>query len=370
MPEATQLPAGAGSGPGVTIAICCHNGAKRLAPTLAHLRSQIVPPGLQWEVLFIDNASTDGSAQLAQVFWDDDNSAPLRVVREPLLGVRNARERALKEAKFEIIGFVDDDTWLGEHWVAVASEVMAGNPKLGAIGSLIYPACEATPPPWWYGLGPYFGVLLEAPAGPREWLNTGGLAIRKSAWQALVGSGFQFRLVGRYGRRLSCGEDNELTYALHRAGWELRIEPRLRLLHFIEAHRMTWRYMRRMVRSHAASWLLLDAQMGAAEGRQFPPNFNESWRRHALSRVKYLLLHTRRLWQWAVSGVEGDPEVLQVEREIGRLIGLLTFRDQFTRLMRQARERNSAQRSPTTARPIRRPTDVGSVTGTSQGIAL
>ncbi|MFZ0888806.1 MAG: glycosyltransferase [Candidatus Binataceae bacterium] len=357
MPEATQLPAGAGAGASVTMAICCHNGAKRLRPTLAHLRAQIVPPDIQWEVLFIDNASTDGSAQLAQELWGNDSSAPLRIVREPLLGVRNARERALKEAKFELIGFVDDDTWLGEHWVAVATEVMAGNPALGAVGGLIYPAYEATPPFWWYDLARYFGLLLEAPAEPRHWLNTGGTAIRKSAWQALISKRFRSRLVGRYGKRLSCGEDNELTYALHQAGWELRIEPRLRLLHFIEADRMTWPYMRRMVRSHAASWVMLHAIFAAAEGRRLPDRFpwlpdslKESWQRHVFSTVKNSLLRPRRLWRWAVSGVEGDPEVLEMEHEIGGLIGLLTFRNQFTRLMRQARERASAQPGHTPAR--------------------
>lgn len=328
--------------PNFTAAICCHNGAQRLAPTLAHLRAQIVPSEIEWEVLFIDNASTDGSAELARALWSD-GPAPLRIVHEPELGLSNARERVRKEAKFEIIGLLDDDTWVCDRWVAVAAQAMASAPALGVVAPLIYPAFEAPPPRWWYDYANYFAILLSAPTTPLRYLNCGGAAIRKSAWDGLRGDGFQWRMVGREGKKLSCGEDNELTFALRLAGWKLRIEPRLRLIHFIEAHRVTWPYMRRMVRGYAASWVLLDSVFAAAEGRQLPARFREAWQRQALSKVKSLLLHPRRLSRWAVSGVEGDPEVIETEREIGRLIGLLTFRSEFTRLMREARERGSAK---------------------------
>jgi len=338
--------------PGVTIAICCHNGAERLAPTLAHLRAQIVPADIQWEVLFIDNASTDGSAQVARDLWRENDPAPLRIVREPHLGLMNARDCAFREAGYEVVSFVDDDNWVSDRWVAAAGEIMTGNPRLGAAAPLVYPVFETDPPRWLYDVANYFALRLEPPREPLRFVDGAGMSIRKSAYLELAGRGFRSRLVGRYGRRLSCGEDNELTYALHQVGWELRIEPRLRLLHFIEARRVTWPYTRRIVRGHAASWVMLDALFASAEGRQFPPKFKDSWHRHALSRVKNLLLHPRRLWRWAVSGVEGDPEVLEMEDEIGRLIGLLTFRSEFSRLMRQARERASAQPGQTPARQL------------------
>jgi glycosyltransferase involved in cell wall biosynthesis len=324
---------------GVSVVVCSHNGVKRLPPTLTHLRSQIVPPEIDWEVVFVDNASTDGTAELAGQFWIKKDLAPLRVVREPRLGVRNARERGLKEARYEIIGFVDDDVWVSEQWVATVSEIMSTTPRLGAVGSLIHPEFEVAPPGWWKGFEEaFFGILRDVPSQPPRYLNTGGTAIRRSAWQELIYSGFRSRMIGRKGRNLSCGEDNELTFALSRLGWILKIDPRLSVSHFIGRERVTWPYMRRMVRSHATSWVLLDAYFASQEGRQFPPTYSVSWVLHALNAVKHCFLHPQRLWRWMFSEDEGDPEVMEQEREFGRIIGLLSFRNQYSRLMNQARQ--------------------------------
>ena len=115
---------------GFSVIICCHNGASRLAPTLAHLKAQ-EPPGVPWEVLLIDNASTDGSAAATRSCWQD-GPAPLRVVSESRLGTRYARERGFLEARYSFIGFVDDDNWVARDWVRAAYEVMSSDPRLGA----------------------------------------------------------------------------------------------------------------------------------------------------------------------------------------------------------------------------------------------
>ena len=89
--------------------MCCHDGASRLIASLEHLKAQQVV-NRQWEVLLVDNASTDGSGQLALSFWQN-GPAPLRVVRERRLGLSYARERGLAESRYEFLGFVDNDTW-------------------------------------------------------------------------------------------------------------------------------------------------------------------------------------------------------------------------------------------------------------------
>jgi glycosyltransferase involved in cell wall biosynthesis len=48
---------------GLSVIICCHNGASRLFATLSHLKAQQIA-NRQWEVLLVDNASTDGSGEL------------------------------------------------------------------------------------------------------------------------------------------------------------------------------------------------------------------------------------------------------------------------------------------------------------------
>lgn len=51
----------------------------------------------------------------------DDHPAPLRVVLEPRLGSNLARERGLREARYELVSFIDDDNWVNENWVSTVS---------------------------------------------------------------------------------------------------------------------------------------------------------------------------------------------------------------------------------------------------------
>jgi len=133
---------------GVSVAICCHNGEEQLPATLAHLRDQRVKSEIPWEILLVDNASTDRSAQVARLCWANETAAPLRVVQEPQLGLNCARERALREARYEIVSFVDDDNWVSSDWVAVVSETMSAEPELGAIGSINRAVSGIAFPPW------------------------------------------------------------------------------------------------------------------------------------------------------------------------------------------------------------------------------
>ena len=52
---------------GVSFLLCTYNGAPRLAETLACLAAQETPAGFPWEIIFVDNASTDGSVLLHDI---------------------------------------------------------------------------------------------------------------------------------------------------------------------------------------------------------------------------------------------------------------------------------------------------------------
>ncbi|MGF2076073.1 glycosyltransferase, partial [Enterococcus casseliflavus] len=64
---------------GVSVVVCSHNGADRLPGTLAHLASQRVTRDLLWEVIVIDNASTDDTAGVARRHWVHETSGSFRI---------------------------------------------------------------------------------------------------------------------------------------------------------------------------------------------------------------------------------------------------------------------------------------------------
>jgi len=65
---------------GISVVIACHNSSKRLPQTLEHVKQQNVPEHVQWEVIIVDNASTDNTAQIAQSIWGCLQGVSFRIV--------------------------------------------------------------------------------------------------------------------------------------------------------------------------------------------------------------------------------------------------------------------------------------------------
>jgi hypothetical protein len=76
--RATQRARGATAPLGVSVVICSYNGALRLATVLSHLAAQEAGAGTPWEVIVVDNASTDGTADTARRCWPAGHAAPMR----------------------------------------------------------------------------------------------------------------------------------------------------------------------------------------------------------------------------------------------------------------------------------------------------
>ncbi|HLB90290.1 MAG TPA: glycosyltransferase, partial [Terriglobales bacterium] len=110
---------------GVSAIVCCYNSASRLPATLAHLASQRCEGRFPWEVILVDNASTDGTGRIAQELWPQDAPVHLRVVHEARLGLAYARQRGISAARYELLSFVDDDNWVCPNWVQLVWELMS-----------------------------------------------------------------------------------------------------------------------------------------------------------------------------------------------------------------------------------------------------
>src|SRR5258705_4028144 len=123
---------------------------------------------------------------------------------------------------------------------------MEAPPEVGACGSHGEAVLEGEAPSWFagnvhsYAVGDQ-GAAGDAGPGP---LWGAALLVRRAAWQAVRGAGFEPMLTGRAGTVPMAGEDTELCFALNHAGWRLWYEPRLRFRHAIPASRLTWPYLR------------------------------------------------------------------------------------------------------------------------------
>jgi hypothetical protein len=326
---------------GLSLIVRSGDGTSRLPAALAHLKAQ-APTIVPWEVLLVDNASTDDTAKVALSCWGE-GPVPLRVVPEPRRGRQSATERGLKEARYEFVGFVDDDNWVAPDWVQVAYRALASDSFLGAVGSVCDPVFETPEPKWFSEFHSSYGVLTDSDLihhnDPWEYLHGAGLCIRKQAWTRLVQGGFRSLVTDRVGRRSPGSGDTELTLAIRLAGWKIRVEQCLRLKHFIPAERLCWEYLRRQQRGCAASQALLDAYSAHNLSMRYrlKPRLGQLWWCQA-GRCLLKLMHRPRAVAVALSSRgEDQQDVIEVERLFGRILGMVRLMGRYSGSRRHVR---------------------------------
>lgn len=328
----------------VSVIICCHNSAQELPETLAHLSRQTIDNPDAWEVLVIDNASTDGTADVAHQNWQGSPSVAFRVVREDRLGLIYARLRGAAEARHEILSFVDDDNWVCPDWIERVSNTFEDHPDVGACGGRVSAVFEGGVEPGWFAVGQAsYAIGTQGPGSgyvpdQRGHLWGAGLSIRASAWQQAVVEGLSPRLVGSQGTNLSRGDDTEICYALRLFGWKLWYDEGLTLQHHIPRYRQSWQHLRQLRRGGGQASVYLDAYRHVLQQVQKPEADENvsipSWQSEFLASLWFLLSHPAVVVRGALTKGEGRREALMYEKHIGRMSALLKMRSGYGSLIR------------------------------------
>jgi glycosyltransferase involved in cell wall biosynthesis len=128
-----------------TVAICTRNRAPILALALECLCALEVPAGATWEVVLVDNSSTDDTAAVIDRFRD---RLPIRAFVEQTLGLSAARNRAVAEAHGAYILWIDDDALVSPLWLAHFLDAFARWPEASLLGGPIDVAFDGALPDW------------------------------------------------------------------------------------------------------------------------------------------------------------------------------------------------------------------------------
>lgn len=108
----------------ISVVICTHNRADSLARTLASLTTQTLSHD-DFEVLVVDNASTDHTANVVGTF----PNLPVRYIYEPTLGLSIARNTGWHAARGEYVAFLDDDAVAVPDWLMSIMQEIAERPN-------------------------------------------------------------------------------------------------------------------------------------------------------------------------------------------------------------------------------------------------
>jgi glucosyl-dolichyl phosphate glucuronosyltransferase len=128
----------------LSVVIPTRNRARLLSDLLDSLVRQ-KPAPFEWEVIVVDNASTDQTATVARQ-KAQSSPVPIRYVLEPRLGLHQGRHRGAHEARGEYLAYFDDDTIVTPAWTDGVGLLKEG--RADAVVGRILPKWEAKPPEW------------------------------------------------------------------------------------------------------------------------------------------------------------------------------------------------------------------------------
>lgn len=292
-----------------TVAICTHNHADQLATTLPAL-SALAAPEAVWELLIVDNASTDATSEiLARPDWHVAGIEN-RVVREERLGVANARNRAIAESRGEYVLFLDDDETPDPDWLR-AMERHIDRYAPDAIGGPYRVTFEGAPRPAWLqdDLLGFLGALDHGPqamplTSPTTQIYTGNSAFRKAT---LDRWGLFDPTLGRRGGNRAGGEDTEMYRRLVAAGCNLRWAPDAVIYHRIRSEKLSRRYFLDLHYEMGKS----DGTVKRGRGTRVPPFWSFGYLVRAVSRALAKRLR------------EGGNRSLRLEMNVLHAVGFL-----------------------------------------------
>ena len=129
----------------ISVILCTYNRAESLRRTLEGFTRLNVPPGLRWELILVDNNSSDHTKAVCESF---NRRLPIRYFFEPCPGQSAARNRGIVEAAGALLLFTDDDVDVDPDWMKVYRDAAARHPAAAFFGGRIIPRWERTPPRW------------------------------------------------------------------------------------------------------------------------------------------------------------------------------------------------------------------------------
>jgi SAM-dependent methyltransferase len=125
--EENRRPGAAGA-LAVSVIVPAYNAADTIADTLASVVAQTVP---HWEVIIVDDGSSDATGKVAAEFAQQDGR--IRVIRQPNGGEAAARNTGIGAARHDWLLFLDADDWISPDYLERMTKELVADPGLDAI---------------------------------------------------------------------------------------------------------------------------------------------------------------------------------------------------------------------------------------------
>jgi O-antigen biosynthesis protein len=207
------LPPALAAYPKVSVVVCVYNGERTIDACLASLKKLSYP---NYEVIVVNDGSTDGTQQIAETY------DYIRLVNQENKGLSEARNVGIRTSKGEIIAFTDADCMADPDWLTYlaarfrSSDFGAvGGPNLSPADDSLIASCVAVSP------GAPTHVLLDDEVA--EHIPGCNMAFRREALEAINGFDPIFR---------AAGDDVDVCWRLQNKGYKIGFSPAAVVWHF------------------------------------------------------------------------------------------------------------------------------------------
>ncbi len=225
----------------VTVVLVSYNVAELLVSAIRSVLADIARAGLSGEVIVVDNASQDGSAETVRA-----NFASVRLITNTTNeGFGRAANRGMLAAAGEVVVVLNPDASVRPGFFGAVQDHLAREAHVGLLGphivlpdgatqsscrrrySLATAILESTPLQWWVGETPalqrfYCRDLDETQTAKVDWVVGACLVVRRAVLQAV--GGFDPRFFMYF-------EETDWCRRIREAGWDVAYVPAAEVLH-------------------------------------------------------------------------------------------------------------------------------------------
>jgi len=223
----------------ISVVLATYNRASSLSTTLQTLFQLVYPADLRWELVVVDNNSSDSTSAVIKAF---QVSFPIRYVLETTQGRAAAINAGIAAATGRIVAFTDDDVLLHSNWLTALKQAF-DDYECAAVAGRVIPLWNHPKPDWLemedqqavvnFDLGDDFKEINFAPLGANS-------AFRRDVF-ARYGL-FRLDLGVRGEKHTVTCDDTEFGGRLTAAGEKIVYSPNAIVYHPVDPLRTTKKY--------------------------------------------------------------------------------------------------------------------------------
>lgn len=224
----------------ISAIICTYNRARYLKQCLEACTRQSLPID-DFEIVVINNNSTDNTKQVCDDFQNQFPQYQFSYYEESEQGLSPARNRGIRESRYELITFLDDDAFIANDFLKITVDYFEANTSVAAIGGKILLHYECPEPAWenkyLNSLLGYFNIGDETKPFPRKYYPRGSnMSFRKYLFEKY---GYFNHELGRKGGNLVGGEERDLFERFSQHNITIHYVPQALVYHCVPLQRTT-----------------------------------------------------------------------------------------------------------------------------------